>query len=88
VLSESRVPGQVNVAGSLLTLFFTAEPMRDYAGAKKSDTARFAAFFSEMLERGIFLPPSQFEALFVSAAHTDSDIDQTIAAARESLAAI
>lgn len=87
-LSEARVPGRVNVAGSLLTLFFTADPVRDYADAKKSDTARFAAFFREMLERGIFLPPSQFEALFVSASHTDADIDHAIASTRESLAAI
>jgi glutamate-1-semialdehyde 2,1-aminomutase len=87
-LSEAKVPGRVNVAGSLLTLFFTADPVRDYADAKKSDTARFAAFFRAMLERGIFLPPSQFEALFVSAAHTDADIDHAIAAARESLRAI
>ncbi len=86
-LGESRIPGQVNVAGSLLTLFFTPDPVRDYTGAKKSDTARFAVFFAEMLERGIFLPPSQFEALFVSSAHTGSDIDRTIAAARESVAA-
>jgi glutamate-1-semialdehyde 2,1-aminomutase len=87
-LSDAHIPGQVNQAGSLLTLFFAAEPVRDYVGAKKSDTARFAAFFREMLDRGIFLPPSQFEALFVSAAHSDSDIDCTLAAARESLAAI
>lgn len=87
-LADSRVPGQVNVAGSLLTLFFTAEPVRDYAGAKTSDTKRFAAFFREMLQRGTFLPPSQFEALFVSAAHTDADIDATIAAAHEVLVAI
>jgi glutamate-1-semialdehyde 2,1-aminomutase len=84
-LSESRIPGQVNVAGSLLTLFFTAEPVRDYAAAKKSDAAQFAAFFRQMLDRGIFLPPSQFEAFFVSAAHTDADIEATIAAARSSL---
>ena len=87
-LGDARVPGQVNIAGSLLTLFFTTEPVRDYAGAKKSDTARFAAFFRAMLEHGIFLPPSQFEALFVSAAHTDVDIDATVAAAREAVAAI
>jgi glutamate-1-semialdehyde 2,1-aminomutase len=84
-LRESGVPGQVNTAGSLLTLFFTGEPVRDYAAAKKSDTARFAAFFREMLGRGILLPPSQFEALFVSAAHTDDDIDRTLSAARASL---
>ncbi len=87
-LSEAKVPGRVNVAGSLLTLFFTADPVRDYADVKKSNTARFAAFFREMLERGIFLPPSQFEALFVSAVHTDADIDHAIAAVRESLSAI
>jgi len=87
-LKESGVPGHVNIAGSLLTLFFTAEPVRDYAGARKSDTARFAAFFNHMLERGIFLPPSQFEALFVSAVHSEADIDRTIAAARGSLQTI
>jgi glutamate-1-semialdehyde 2,1-aminomutase len=78
----------VNIAGSLLTVFFTAEAVRDYAGAKKSDTALFSAFFHQMLARGIFLPPSQFEALFVSAAHSEDDIERTIAAARQSLRAV
>ncbi|MGH9708813.1 MAG: glutamate-1-semialdehyde 2,1-aminomutase [Candidatus Acidiferrales bacterium] len=87
-LKASGVPGQVNVAGSLLTLFFNSAPVRDYAGAKRSDTARYAAFFTQMLERGVFLPPSQFEAFFVSAAHTDADIDRTVVAARDSLHAI
>lgn len=87
-LAESLIPGRVNVAGSLLTLFFASEPVRDYTAAKKSDAARFAAFFREMLNRGVFLPPSQFEALFVSSAHSDADIDATISAARASLAAI
>src|SRR5580698_122745 len=87
-LKDARVAGQVNVAGSLLTLFFCEQPVRDYDDAKKSDTKKFAKFFQEMLERGMFLPPSQYEALFVSAAHTDADIDRTIAAARESLAAL
>jgi glutamate-1-semialdehyde 2,1-aminomutase len=87
-LKEANVAGQVNVAGSLLTLFFCERPVRNYDDAKKSDTKKFAKFFQEMLERGIFLPPSQYEALFVSAAHTDEDIDRTIAAARESLAAL
>jgi len=84
-LDESEVAGQVNVVGSLITLFFSSEPVRDFTGAKKSDAARFAAFFREMLSRGIFLPPSQFEALFVSSAHTDKDIADTISAAQESL---
>jgi len=87
-LQESGVTGQVNVAASLMTLFFNAEPVLDYADAKKSDTARYAGFFNEMLKRGVFIAPSQFEALFVSAAHTDEDIDRTIEAARDSLEAI
>ncbi|HXQ25916.1 MAG TPA: glutamate-1-semialdehyde 2,1-aminomutase [Candidatus Acidoferrales bacterium] len=87
-LRESGVPGRVNASGSLLTLFFSSEPVRDYSGAKKSDTARFAAFFREMLAQGILLPPSQFEALFVSAAHTDDDIDRTLVAARASLKSV
>jgi glutamate-1-semialdehyde 2,1-aminomutase len=84
-LAATGVAGEVNAKGSLLTLFFTPAPVLDYAGAKKSDTARFAAFFREMLAQGILLPPSQFEALFVSAAHTDADIDRTLTAARASL---
>jgi len=84
-LRESGVAGQVNAVGSLITLFFATEPVRDYAGARKSDTARFAEFFREMLSRGVLLPPSQFEALFVSSAHSDEDISRTLAAVRESL---
>ncbi len=84
-LKESGIVGQVNIAGSLLTIFFADKPVNNYTGAKKSDAARFAAFFHGMLDRGIFLAPSQYEALFVSAAHTDADIDRTIAAARETL---
>jgi glutamate-1-semialdehyde 2,1-aminomutase len=87
-LKDSGVPGTVNRAGSLLTIFFSASPIRNYVDAKKSDTARFAMFFHEMLRRGVFLPPSPYEALFVSAAHTDSEIEAAIAAARESLFAV
>jgi glutamate-1-semialdehyde 2,1-aminomutase len=83
-LKESGVEGVVNVAGSLLTIFFAKGPIRNYSDAKKSDAAQFAKFFQAMLARGIFLPPSQYEALFVSAAHTDTDIDQTIGAAHDS----
>jgi glutamate-1-semialdehyde 2,1-aminomutase len=84
-LHESGLPGQVSAAGSLITLFFATDAVRDYAGAKRSNTARFAAFFREMLTRGVLLPPSQFEALFVSSAHSDEDISRSLAAARESL---
>src|SRR6266852_5947704 len=80
-ITEAQVAAQVNSSHSLGTIFFTGQPVRDYAGAKRSDTNRYARFFREMLDRGIFLAPSQFEAAFVSAAHTTEDIDRTIAAA-------
>jgi glutamate-1-semialdehyde 2,1-aminomutase len=87
-LADAGIPAQINAIGSLSTVFFTPEPVRNYADAKRSDTKRYAKFFREMLERGIFLAPSQFEAAFVSAAHTSQDIDRTLAAAHESLQVI
>ena len=87
-IRETDIPAHVSVAGSLLTIFFREEPIRDYEAAKQSNTGQFAAFFTEMLDRGVFLPPSQFEAWFVSAAHTEADIDRTIEACRESLKAL
>ncbi len=86
VLRETGASATAARVGSLLTLFFSGETVRDYAGAKKCDTRRFATFFRAMLDRGVFLAPSQFEALFVSSAHSDADIDRTISAFRESLA--
>ena len=83
----ANVPVQINRVGSMVTMFFTATPVVDYATAKTSDTARFGGFFRAMRERGIFLPPSQFEAMFVSLAHTDDDVDAVIAAAKSSLRA-
>jgi glutamate-1-semialdehyde 2,1-aminomutase len=77
----------VNRVGSMFTCFFTSEPVTDYESAKKSDTARFGNFFRAMLDRGVYLAPSQFEAAFVSAAHSERDIDQTIAAASEAFQA-
>jgi glutamate-1-semialdehyde 2,1-aminomutase len=76
----------VNRVGSMFTFFFTDQPVTDWDSAKRSDTARFARFFRAMLDRGIYLAPSQFESAFLSAAHSDEDIDQTIAAAQEALA--
>jgi glutamate-1-semialdehyde 2,1-aminomutase len=73
----------VNRVGSMFTVFFCDGPVTDFDSAKRSDTARFAEFFRFMLERGIYLAPSQFEAAFVSAAHTGQDIERTVAAARE-----
>jgi glutamate-1-semialdehyde 2,1-aminomutase len=86
--AETETTVRINRAGSMLTMFFTSEPVTDFASAKRSDSERYAAFFRGMLSRGVFLPPSQFEAMFVSLAHTDDEIVQTVAAARESLAAI
>jgi len=83
---RANVPHQINRVGSMWTLFFTPDPVTDYDSAKKCDTARFARFFWAMLERGVYLPCSQFEAAFVSAAHTDEHITQTIAAASAALA--
>src|SRR3984893_12173321 len=79
-LGETRAPATAVRAGPLLTLFFSREPVTDYAAAKKCDTRHFAEFFRGMLDRGVFLAPSQFEAAFVSAAHTDADIDRTLSA--------
>ena len=71
----------INRVGSMFTWFFTDQPVTDYETAKRADTKRFAAFFHHMLERGVYLAPSQFEAGFVSAAHTEADIAATSSAA-------
>jgi glutamate-1-semialdehyde 2,1-aminomutase len=87
-LTAAGIPAQINAIGSLATVFFAPGPVKNYADAKRSDTRRYARFFREMLARGIFLAPSQFEAAFLSAAHTSSDIERTSAAAREALQAM
>lgn len=84
----SGVPYQFARVGSMWTLFFNAVPVTDYDTARQSDTARFARFFWGMMDRGIYLPCSQFEAAFISAAHTEQHIDETITAARAALATI
>ncbi len=71
------IPIRVNRIGSLLSVFFTAEDVRDYSTAIKSDTGRFAKYFKEMLEQGVYAAPSQFEAIFVSSVHDDIDIEKT-----------
>ena len=80
-------PACINRCGSLLTMFLGVDSVRDADDARRSDSTAFAKFFHAMLERGIYLPPSQFEAMFISLAHSTGDLDATIAAARESLAA-
>jgi glutamate-1-semialdehyde 2,1-aminomutase len=86
--ADAGLPHQVARVGSMLTLFFNAEPVTDYDAARRSDTARFARFFWGMMDRGVYLPCSQFEAAFVSAAHTEEQVAQTVAAAREALVEI
>ena len=81
-LAELAAPVQLARAGSMFGLFFADEPVTSWETAKRADTERFAAFHRAMLERGIYLAPSQFEAGFVSTAHGDAEIDATIEAAR------
>lgn len=80
---DASVPAHINRVGSMLTLFFSERPVTDFATATASDTDRFAKYFHGMLDRGVYLPCSQFEALFVSASHTPELIDQTIRAAAD-----
>ena len=77
---ENGIPITINHGTGMFTVFFTEGPVKDYVTAKKSDTKRFAQFFIEMMEQGIYLPPSQFEAWFISLAHTQKDLDRTIEA--------
>jgi glutamate-1-semialdehyde 2,1-aminomutase len=79
------VPLTANRVGSMFTWFFQPGEVRDWDTAAKSDTQAFGKFHRSMLEQGIYLPPSQYEAMFMSAAHSDADIQQTIAAAAEAL---
>lgn len=83
---SAGVPLSYNRVGSMFTWFFTSGPVTDWPSAAKSDTKAFGHFFRAMLDAGIYLPPSQFEAAFLSAVHTERDIEQTIAAARQTFA--
>ena len=85
---DAGLPHTLAQCGSMFTLFFQAGPVRDYPTAAKSDTKRFAAYFHGMLERGVYLPCSQFEANFVSSCHTDQDIEATINAAKDVFATL
>ena len=87
-LAASGVAAQLHRVGSAFTLFFSAEPVTDFASAKRADTGRFARFFHEMLDRGIYLPPAQLESGFVSLAHREDDIDAFVASSRQALATI
>ena len=85
---EAGVAMTANRVGSMFTFFFTDEPVADWESAAKCDTAKFGRFHGALLDAGVWLPPSQFEAAFLSFAHTESDIEETLAAAREALALV
>ena len=83
---QAGVPLTTNRVGSMFTWFFTAGPVTDFASASASDTAAFARFHRRMLEAGVWLPPSQFEAAFVSAAHDPVEVEMVLEAAHSALA--
>ena len=85
---EAGVPLTTNRVGSMFTWFFTGDAVTDYESASRSDTARFAAFHRAMMEAGVWLPPSQFEAAFLSIAHGEEEIRATLVAAKEAMAAV
>lgn len=87
-LQKLGLSNRLNRVGSMFTLFFTEQDVIDYDTAKTSDTKMFAAFFKEMIERGVYLPPSQFEAAFVSVTHSHQEIERTIKAQHESLSTL
>jgi glutamate-1-semialdehyde 2,1-aminomutase len=87
-LEAIGAPVQITRVGTMFGLFFLEAPVASWEDAKRADTARFATFHRAMLERGVYLAPSQFEAAFLSTAHDDGEVDATIAAAAESLQAI
>ncbi len=86
-LVKHDIEGTVQRVGSMITLFFGKGPIKNFSDATKSDTKRFGRWHGAMLARGQYWPPSQFEAAFISAAHTEADIDATVAAAHDALAA-
>jgi glutamate-1-semialdehyde 2,1-aminomutase len=85
--ARAELPATLNRIGSMLTVFFAAGPVRDYATARTAETDRYARFFRELLENGVYFPPAQFEAAFLSAAHADADLSQTLAAAERAFLA-
>ena len=88
LIGRSGVPAFVSGIGSLFTIFFSREEVSDYDSALRSDTQKYGKFFWSMLESGVYLPPSQFEACFVSLAHTEQDVERTLQATEKALAAL
>jgi glutamate-1-semialdehyde 2,1-aminomutase len=85
---DADVAGRPTRAGTMVGLFFADAPIHGWEDAKLVDTDRFAAFHAAMLERGVYLPPSQFEAWFLSSAHGDAEIDATVSAAADAFASL
>jgi glutamate-1-semialdehyde 2,1-aminomutase len=86
LFADRGIPVTINRMGSMFTVFFASEPVFDFASACRADTERFAGFFRGMLKNGISLPPSQFEAWFLSLAHNHEDMEKTLAACAATLA--
>jgi len=86
--TAADVPFSIGWFGAMMTLFFSSEPVTDWDSAARCNAKRYARYFWGMIERGIYLPCSQYEAMFISTAHTEQDIDTTIAAAREAMAGL
>jgi glutamate-1-semialdehyde 2,1-aminomutase len=85
---NAGIPLASNRVGSMFTWFFQQGPVTDWDSASKSDTEAFAKFFRQMLDRGVYLPPSQYEAAFLGAAHSEDDVQRTIAAAKLAFASM
>jgi glutamate-1-semialdehyde 2,1-aminomutase len=83
---DAGVSVWANRVGSMFTWFFQSGPVTDWDSASKSNTEAFGKFFRAMLDRGVYLPPSQYEAAFLGATHTDADVERTVAAAKEAFA--
>ncbi len=88
IITLNGIPARINRVGSLLTVFFTDIPVTDYESATTSDTKSYAAYFHKMLAHGVYLPPSQYEAMFISTAHTPQQLEQIISAARSSIPSV
>ena len=82
---KKGIPARINRSGSMFTLFFTGDDVFDYSSTKKADTRKYAKYFQGMLSSGVWLPPSQFEACFVSLVHTAKDVEGTLKAAASAL---
>ncbi len=87
-VEKQGVAAHLSRVGSMMTLFFTGDAPYDYGTVRKADAARYGRFFHALLEAGVYFPPSQFEAAFVSAAHSEADIDETVRAVEKALSSI